>query len=81
MRFVEEWHAYTGGTLFGMVVVEQAETDDPLLLRQYGADHLLTDLARLDPDPQDWVRVSRSEGGRCRLVDAGESIEEIEDAM
>lgn len=53
-----------GTALFLLCTVEEAETDDHLMLKQFGASDLL--LAGLSPatlDPGQVVEVSRFEGG------------------
>lgn len=66
-----------GSALFLLCRVAEADTDEPLLLKQFGASNLL--LAGLSPEnlgPGQVVKVSRYEGG-------GYSVEEVgaEDAM
>lgn len=63
LRFPAEWFAFRGGNLWCLAVVDEIEADTPVLLNQYGADQLLLNLLALEPDPSDWVRVFRFEGG------------------
>lgn len=62
LRFVADWFWYQGGTLVTLVIVDEMDADDPLLLRQYGADQLALELLSAQPDPNEWVRVHRFEG-------------------
>ena len=72
--------AFVDGTaLFLLCTVEEAETDDPLFLKQYGASQLL--LAGLTPgslDPGQEVEVRRFEGGGYEVKTG---IEDLGDAM
>lgn len=72
--------AFVDGTaLFLLCRVAEAETDDPLFLKQFGASQLL--LAGLTPgtlDPGQVVEVTRYEGGGYEL-DLG--IDSLEEAM
>lgn len=85
LRFVAEWFWFRGGTLITMVVVHELDAEEPLLLRQYGADQLLLQLLAVEPDPSDWVRVHRFEGRGWSVEQAGpddgEPVEDVEDAM
>lgn len=68
-----------GSALYLLCRVEEAETDEPLLLKQFGADRLL--LAGLHPaalDPGQVVEIRRFEGGGYE-VDTGP--ESAADAM
>lgn len=62
LRFVGDWFWFRGGTLIAHVVVDELDAEEPILLRQYGADQLLLQLLAVEPDPSDWVRVHRFEG-------------------
>lgn len=72
MRFVAEWFGYQSGRLWTHVIVDEIESESPVLLHQYGADQLLLQLLALEPDPSDWVRLHRFEEG-------GWSVEVIDD--
>lgn len=68
-----------GTALFLLCHVEEADTDEPLMLKQFGASQLL--LAGLSPgslDPGQVVEVTRYEGGG---YDVELSLEGVEDAM
>lgn len=68
-----------GSALLMLVVVEEADTDEPLLLKQFGASQLL--LAGLNPeslDPGQVVEVSRYEGGGYEVTTG---VEDAADAM
>lgn len=85
LRFVGDWFWFRGGTLITLAVVDELDAEEPLLLRQYGADQLLLQLLAVEPDPSDWVRVHRFEGRgwSVEVVDqpGEEPIESAEDAM
>lgn len=84
LRFVGDWFWFRGGTFITTVVVHELHAEEPLLLRQYGADQLLLQLLAADPDPSDWVRVHRFEGRGwgVELAEPGEEpVESAEDAM
>lgn len=70
-----------GTALFLLCRVREAETDQPLLLKQFGASQLL--LAGLNPttlDPGQVVKVSRFEDGGYEVeIDPG--IDSASDAM
>lgn len=70
-----------GSALFLLCRISEAETDDPILLKQFGADRLL--LAGLHPDhldPGQVVEVTRFEGGGYEVeVDPG--VEDAGEAM
>lgn len=69
-----------GTALFLMCRVAEAETEDPLMLKQFGASQLL--LAGLNPttlDPGQEVRVERYEGGGYDVE--LNQVNEVEDAM
>lgn len=69
-----------GSALFMLVRVEEAETDEPLLLKQFGASDLL--LEGLHPrqlDPGQVVRVKRYEDGGYRVENM--DVEDLSDAM
>lgn len=71
LRFVADWFSFRGGNLWTLAVVDEIESDEPILLNQYGADQLLLSLLDLEPDPSDWVRVKRfEEGGWAVEIDA-----------
>lgn len=68
-----------GSALFLLCRVAEAESDEPLFLKQFGASQLL--LAGLTPsalDPGQVVEVTRFEGGGYE-VDLG--VDSLEDAM
>lgn len=68
-----------GSALFVLVVVEEAETGDPLFLKQFGASQLL--LAGLSPealDPGQVVEITRYEGGGYEVE---LDLQEADDAM
>lgn len=69
-----------GSALLLLCRVEEAETEDPLLLKQFGASQLL--LAGLNPatlDPGQEVEVRRFEGGGYEVEI--ESVDSAGDAM
>lgn len=69
-----------GSALLLLCRVAEADTDDVLLLKQFGASQLL--LAGLNPttlDPGQVVKIKRWEGGGYE-VDLN-TVEDIEDAM
>lgn len=71
-----------GSALFVLVRVAEAETDDPLMLKQFGADQLL--LAGLYPDtldPGQVVEVTRFEGGGYEVEDLTLDVDDLADAM
>lgn len=71
-----------GSALLILARVAEAKTDQPLLLKQFGASQLL--LAGLNPstlDPGQVVEIERYEGGGFRVELDPEDIESIEDAM
>lgn len=71
-----------GSALFLLCTVREADTDDPLFLKQFGASQLL--LAGLTPDaldPGQVVRVKRWEGGGYEVEMAPDEIEDASDAM
>lgn len=68
-----------GSALFLLCTVEEADTSEPLFLKQFGASQLL--LAGLTPealDPGQVVEVTRYEGGG---YDVSIGMEGAEDAM
>lgn len=68
-----------GSALFLLCTVEEADTDNPLFLKQYGASQLL--LAGLNPealDPGQVVEVRRYEGGGYEV---SMGVEDASDAM
>lgn len=77
----EEAFACVDGTaLLLLVRVRQADTDKPLMLKQFGASQLL--LAGLNPstlDPGQVVEVTRFEGGGYEVEVGG--LDGLEDAM
>lgn len=71
-----------GSALYLLCRVEEASTDEPLLLKQFGADRLL--LAGLHPDhldPGQVVEVSRYEGGGYEVEIDPETPTDASDAM
>lgn len=72
LRFIGDWFSFRNGQLWTLVVVDEIASEEPVLLNQYGAEQLLLTLLQLEPDPSDWVRVVRWEGG-------GWSVEKDED--
>ena len=81
VRFVSDWYHFRGGRLYCLVEVAELSTESSLLLRQYGADTLLISLLSVEPDPSDWVRVSRYEGGGWSVEKNPDSIDDLADAM
>lgn len=85
LRFVGDWFWFRGGTLITHVVVDELDAEEPLLLRQYGADQLLLQLLDVAPDPSDWVRVHRFQGRGWSVEVAepgdGDPVEDASDAM
>lgn len=70
-----------GTALFLLAVVREAETDQPLILKQFGASQLL--LAGLNPaslDPGQVVEISRFEGGGYE-VELDPGVESADEAM
>lgn len=66
-----------GSALCILCTIREAETDDPLILKQFGASQLL--LAGLNPralDPGQGVRVRRFEGGGYKVT-----LDGIDEAM
>lgn len=60
------WWADDNGTLLAVVTVEQAETDEPLLLKQFSADRLIRQLLVLEASDawnpaEEAVRIQRGE--------------------
>lgn len=77
----EPFAVVDGSALLLLVTVREADTSDPLLLKQFGASQLL--LAGLNPDQLDTgqvVEVSRFEGGGYE-VDLDPGVEDATDAM
>lgn len=74
--------AFVDGTAFFLLCrVEEAETDEPLFLKQFGASQLL--LSGLTPatlDPGQVVRIKRWEGGGYE-VELDPGVEDASDAM
>lgn len=71
-----------GSALYLLCRVTEADTDDPLLLKQFGADRLL--LAGLHPgqlDPGQVVQVSRFEGGGYEVEIDPDAPDSAADAM
>lgn len=71
-----------GSALYLLCTVEEAATDSPLLLKQFGADRLL--LAGLHPDhlePGQVVEISRYEGGGYEVEIDPDGIDDAADAM
>lgn len=65
-----------GSALFMLCTIDEASTDDPVLLKQFGASDLL--LAGLHPralEPGQVVKVSRYEGGGYEV-----ELDQVEDA-
>lgn len=81
IRFVADWFWFRGGTLITLADCAELDAEEPLLLRQYGADQLLLLLLDVEPDPDDWVRVRRFEGQGWDVELEPESINDVEDAM
>lgn len=54
-----DWLAYRNGQLWMLVEIEEAETDETMLLNQYSAEDLYLALRQHSPDPGQKVRVSR----------------------
>lgn len=77
---VEDWLAYRNGNLFMVVGVEEAETEDPLLLNQYSAEDLYLALRQDQPDPGTRVQVSR-DGSYFEVEVDPEAVENADDAM
>lgn len=68
--------------LYLLVTVEEAETDDPLLLKQFGAVDLMA--AGLHPDdlePGERVRVRRYEGGGFEVEKDPDAVDDASEAM
>ena len=63
LRIVGDWFAFRNGNFWCLAVVDEIESDEPILLNQYSADQLMLQLLALEPDPNEWVRVARFEGG------------------
>lgn len=71
-----------GSALFLLCTIEEAATDKPLFLKQFGASQLL--LAGLTPDaldPGQEVEVTRYEGGGYEVEVDPRSPETADDAM
>lgn len=71
-----------GSALFLLCTIEEAKTDKPLFLKQFGASQLL--LAGLTPealDPGQVVEISRYEGGGYEVEIGPDEIEGLDDAM
>jgi len=78
----EPFACVDGTALLLLVRVSQAETDEPLLLKQFGASQLL--LAGLTPstlDPGQVVEVTRYEGGGYDVEIDPDAVESVSDAM
>lgn len=87
LKFVAEWFWFRSGTLITLVEVHELKSDEPMLLRQYGANDALLKLLAAEPDPSSWVRVQRFEGRSWRVAivdpdeDWPEPAEKASDAM
>lgn len=81
LRFVGDWFWFRGGTLITLAEVAELDAEEPLLLRQYGADQLFLQLLEVAPDPSDWVRVYRFEGRGWSVEGDPEAVDGLEDAM
>lgn len=71
-----------GSALYLLCRIREAETDEPLLLKQFGAQRLL--LAGLTPhqlDPGQEVEVSRYEGGGYEVELEPDAPDSVADAM
>lgn len=71
-----------GSALNLLCRVEEAKTDQPLVLKQFGADRLL--LAGLHPDhldPGQEVEITRYEGGGFEVETDPDDVESAADAM
>lgn len=71
-----------GSALLMLVYCEDAATDQPLVLKQFGASQLL--LAGLNPDgldPGQEVKIRRYEGGGYDVEIDPSDVEGMEDAM
>lgn len=71
-----------GSALYLLCTVAEADTDDPLLLKQFGADRLL--LAGLHPDhldPGQGFEITRYEGGGYEVEIDPEAVDDVSDAM
>lgn len=71
-----------GSALCALVYAEEAETDQPLVLKQFGASDLL--LAGLTPDvldPGQVVEIARYEGGGYSVEIGPDDVEGAADAM
>lgn len=71
-----------GSALMAVVYAESAETDQPLVLKQFGASKLL--LAGLNPDgldPGQVVEIRRYEGGGYEVEIDPDDVESASDAM
>lgn len=71
-----------GTALYLLCRVREAETDQPLMLKQFGASQLL--LSGLSPDALDpgmIVRVKRWEDGGYEVENEPDSVDGVEDAM
>lgn len=79
----EESLAFVDGTaLLLLCRIEEAETEDPLILKQFGASQLL--LSGLNPstlDPGQVVEVKRYEGGGYEVEVDPDSVDSLEGAM
>lgn len=75
--------AFVDGTaLLLLCRVAEAETDDPLILKQFGASQLL--LAGLTPgtlDPGQVVEVTRYEGGGYEVEIDPDAVDSLDEAM
>lgn len=79
IQFIGGWLAYRNGNLWTLVLVAQAESDEPLLLNQYQAEDLYIHLRTDPPDPSQWFEVSR-DGGHWD-VERPDLAEDASDAM
>lgn len=71
-----------GSALMLLCRVDEAATDDPLILKQFGASQLL--LSGLNPatlDPGQVVKIERYEGGGYDVELGPDDVEDVSDAM
>lgn len=82
LRFIADWFSFRNGNFWTLAIVDEIESDEPILLNQYQADELLLSLLALEPDPSDWVRVFRfEEGGWSVELDEDYSAMSADEAM
>lgn len=85
LQFVADWFWFRTGTFVTLAIVDELKSEEPVLLRQYGADQLLLQLQAIAPDPSVWVKITRYEGSGWGVNEVeepgGEVVQDASDAM